>query len=129
MAAKETQERKEDKRDPARTGIPGLDDVLCGGLPRNRLYLVQGDPGVGKTTLALQFLIEGMRQEERCFYVTLSETREELNAVARGHGFDIERLHIYEVSAAETLAMRNEEENTLYVPGEIELGERMRELL
>jgi circadian clock protein KaiC len=111
------------------TGIPGLDDVLCGGLPSKRLYLVQGDPGVGKTTLALQFLREGVRRAERCLYVTLSETEEELRAVANSHGWSLEGVDIYEVSAAETVATRNEEDNTLYVPAEIELGERMHALL
>jgi circadian clock protein KaiC len=111
------------------TGIKGLDDVLCGGFPRNRLYLVQGDPGVGKTTLALQYLLEGVKRGERCLYVTLSETLEELHAVARSHGWSLERIDVYEMSAAETIAMRNEEENTLYLPAEIELGERMHTLL
>lgn len=111
------------------TGIPGLDNVLCGGFPSNRLYLVQGDPGVGKTTLALQFLREGVRRGERCLYVTLSETEEELRAVAISHGWSLEGMDIYEVSAAETVATRNEEDNTLYVPAEIELGERMHALL
>jgi circadian clock protein KaiC len=111
------------------TGVAGLDNVLGGGLPRDRMYLVQGDPGVGKTTLALQFLREGARRGERCLYVTLSETREELHAVARSHGFDLDGIEIHEMSAAETVAMRNEEENTLYAPAEIELGERMQALL
>jgi circadian clock protein KaiC len=129
MASRPTDDPTRAEKKPVSTGIPGLDDILCGGFPRNRLYLVQGDPGVGKTTLALQFLIEGLRQGERCFYVTLSETREELHAVAEAHGFNIEGMTIYEMSAAETISMRNEEENTLYVAGEIELGERMRDLL
>jgi circadian clock protein KaiC len=111
------------------TGIMGLDDVLCGGLPASRVYLVQGDPGVGKTTLALQFLREGARRAERCLYVTLSETDEELHAVASSHQWTLDGIDIYEVTAAETVAMRNEEDNTLYVPAEIELGERMRTLL
>ena len=59
------------------TGIEGLDDILGGGFPRNRLYLVQGDPGVGKTTLALQYLLEGERHQERKLCITLSETKEE----------------------------------------------------
>ena len=66
----------------ASTGIAGLDDVLGGGIPRDRLYLLQGDPGVGKTTLALQFLLSGAREGERCLYLTLSETKDELKAVA-----------------------------------------------
>jgi circadian clock protein KaiC len=111
------------------SGIPGLDAVLCGGFPAHRLYLVQGDPGVGKTTLALQFLREGVRCQERCLYVTLSESEEELHAVARSHNWSLDGLEIYEMSAAETLAMRNEEDNTLYVPAEVELGERMQALL
>src|SRR5689334_1666136 len=65
-----------------RTGIEGLDDVLNGGLPKDRLFLLTGDPGTGKTTLAMQFLIEGVRNGERSLYVTLSETAEELRAAA-----------------------------------------------
>ena len=63
------------------TGVEGLDAILKGGLPRNRLYLLEGAPGSGKTTLSLQFLLEGVRQGERCLYITLSETSEELAAV------------------------------------------------
>jgi len=111
------------------TGVAGLDEVLCGGFPKNRLYLVQGDPGVGKTTLALQFLLEGAQRGESCLYVTLSETAEELAAVADSHGWTLDRVAVHEMSAAETLAMRDEDENTLYVPAEVELGERMQGLL
>jgi circadian clock protein KaiC len=109
----------------ARTGVPGLDDVLAGGLPRNRLYLLQGDPGVGKTTLALQFLLTGIEAGERGLYVTLSETREELDAVARSHGWSLAGLDIVEMSAGSEL----EDESTLYVPAEVELGERMKMVL
>ncbi|HEX2862192.1 MAG TPA: ATPase domain-containing protein, partial [Lacunisphaera sp.] len=62
-----------------KTGIEGFDDILNGGLPRDRLYLILGEPGVGKTTLALQFLLEGIRQGEKALYITLSETKAELN--------------------------------------------------
>ncbi|HEY8079289.1 MAG TPA: ATPase domain-containing protein, partial [Labilithrix sp.] len=68
-----------------RTGIYGLDDILGGGLPQNRVYLVKGEPGVGKTTLALQFLLEGARAGERVLYITLSETEAEIRQVADSH--------------------------------------------
>jgi len=68
------------KKERLKTGAPGLDDILNSGLIPNRLYLVEGDPGSGKTTLSLQFLLEGLKHGENCLYVTLSETKEELNA-------------------------------------------------
>jgi circadian clock protein KaiC len=80
------------------TGIAGLDHILHGGLPVGGLYLVQGDPGAGKTTLALQFLREGVRRGESCLYVTLSESQAELTAVARSHGWSLEGIHVREVS-------------------------------
>ena len=69
--------------------------MLCGGFPRNCVYLIQGDPGSGKTTLALQFLFEGIRRGERAFYVTLSETRNELLMVARSHGWSLEEFRCW----------------------------------
>jgi circadian clock protein KaiC len=109
------------------TGISGLDDVLGGGLPPNRVYLVEGDPGVGKTTLALQYLIEGVRNGERCLYVTLSETTEELRAVAQSHGWDLAGIDIHELSTADQLG--GDEDNTLFHPSEIELAETTRAIL
>src|SRR3954449_7983283 len=81
------------------SGIEGLDDILSGGLPRDCFYLIQGDPGSGKTTLALQFLLEGLRRGEKVFYITLSETRAELVKVARSHGWPIEDVPLLELSA------------------------------
>ena len=87
------------------TGVAGLDEILRGGLPSNRLYVVEGDPGSGKTTLALQFLLEGARRGQKCLYVTLSETLEELHDVAVSHGWDLSGLHLLELnSIAERLA-------------------------
>ena len=71
------------------TGIAGLDTILLGGLASNRMYLVDGTPGVGKTTLALQFLMKGRERGETCLYITLSETRQELDAVAESHGWSL----------------------------------------
>jgi circadian clock protein KaiC len=89
------------------------------------MYLLEGDPGAGKTTLALQFLREGVRLGQRTLYVTLSETRQELDAVCRSHGWTLEGIDVHEVSAA----LIDEEDNTLFVPGDVELGERSREML
>src|SRR5687768_5764463 len=105
----------------APTGIAGLDDILRGGFPRGRLLLVEGDPGVGKTTLALQYLLDGVRRGERCLYMTLSETKEELRQVAESHGFSLEGLEIFELSPPD--ALTGGEENTLFHPSEVELAE------
>jgi circadian clock protein KaiC len=74
--------------------LAGLDEILLGGFPSHRRYLVEGQPGTGKTTLALQFLLEGKRLGERVLYVTLSETKEELGEVARSHGWSLEGIDI-----------------------------------
>ena len=87
--------------DRAGTGVRGLHDVLGGGLPRDRLYLIDGEPGTGKTTLALQFLLEGAARGERGLYVTLSETAEELRASAESHGWSLDGVEIYQLEAAE----------------------------
>ena len=117
----------DDSLDTAATGIAGLDDILGGGLPRNRLHLIEGDPGVGKTTLALQFLLEGRRRGEPVLYVTLSETKRELIGVAASHGWSLEGLHIYELTAAENLSP--DAQYTLFHPSEVELGETTRSVL
>src|SRR6476660_4844811 len=92
-------------------GVPGLDVVLNGGLPSNRLYLVQGDPGVGKTTLAMQFLLEGAEKGETGLYVSLSETRDEIEVVARSHGWDLGSINLYELSTIEE-QIRGDSEST-----------------
>ena len=103
------------------TGIEGLDDVLGGGLPRTCLYVVQGDPGSGKTTLALQFLLEGVRRGEAVFYVTLSETKQELLKVADSHGWSLDGIPLLELSAIEAM-LRPESRTTVFHASEVELG-------
>ena len=75
--------------DKARTGVPGLDDILVGGLATGRIFLLEGNPGTGKTTMALSFLREGAKLGERCLYITLSETEQELRAGAESHGWEL----------------------------------------
>ncbi len=102
------------------SGIEGLDDILSGGLPRDCFYLVQGDPGSGKTTLALQFLLEGVRLGEKVFYITLSETRSELLKVAESHGWSLESIPLLELSSIESL-LKPEAQNTVFHAAELEL--------
>ncbi len=111
-----------------RTGIARLDDVLHGGLVPHRLYLVDGNPGAGKTTLALHFLLEGIRNGEQCLYVTLSETRAELLAGAQSHGWSLQGLEIAEL-AGDDEELNVDQQLTLYHPSEVELTETTRRVL
>jgi len=112
----------------ASTGVPGLDDVLCGGLIRGRLYLVDGSPGAGKTTVSLQYLLEGVRLGERCLYVTLSETAEELLAGAASHGWSLEGIDLLELVAEED-QLQGDAQLTMYNPSEVELTETTRRII
>lgn len=108
----------------ASTGIPGLDDVLGGGLPTNHVYLVEGDPGSGKTTLGLHFLREGVRHDEKGLYVTLSETAAELHTVAASHGWSLDGIELFELVSDEGLSP--DLEQSILHPSQIELGETVR---
>jgi circadian clock protein KaiC len=110
------------------TGISGLDNILRGGLPRNRFFLIEGDPGAGKTTLALDFLLRGAAAGERGLYITLSETRDELEEIATSHGWDLSAISIFELSAIEH-ELNEDEQTTLFYPSEVELGRTTRVLL
>jgi circadian clock protein KaiC len=111
-----------------RTGISGLDDILKGGLIPHRLYLIDGDPGAGKTTLALQFLMQGIAAGEKCLYITLSETQEELSAGAASHGWSLEGLEVVEL-ISETKDLDGDSDVTMYHPAEVELTETTMEVL
>ena len=110
------------------TGVPGLDDVLGGGLTPARLYLVEGTPGAGKTTIAMQFLREGVRNGESVLYVTLSETAEELRGVAASHGWDLSGVHMRELLPTQE-ALQPDEQYTMFHPSEMELGETTRRII
>ncbi len=110
------------------TGTSGLDHILDGGFPAHAFYLLQGDPGVGKTTLALQFLMAGSRRGESCLYVTFSETREELLTIAHSHGWSLGGIDILELSSfAQQLTA--EADNTLFDPADIELHDVTKTVL
>ena len=108
----------------ASTGIAGLDDILGGGLPSHHLYLIEGSPGAGKTTLGIQFLMQGIAQGESGLYVTLSETEEELRTVAASHGWSLDGLKVFELVTMEGLSP--ELEQSILHPAEVELGETTR---
>ena len=114
--------------DSTPTGIEGLDAVLGGGLPSHRIYLIQGAPGAGKTTLGMQFLMSGVKAGQRCLYVTLSETRSEIEAVVDSHGWSLDGLDVVELTASEQTAGLDSE-NTLFEPSEVELQETTRRVL
>ena len=109
------------------TGIDGLDRLLLGGLTPNRMYLIEGRPGTGKTTIAMQFLLEGRARGEVGLYVALSETPAELRAVAASHGWSLEGLELFQLPQPQTATVQ--EQYTLYHPAEVELGETIRALL
>src|SRR6185436_15574199 len=110
------------------TGIAGLDNILAGGFTPNRIYLVEGDPGAGKTTLSLQYLLEGRRAGEKGMYVSLSETKEELEGVAHSHGWSLDGIHCYELLPSDE-NLTPDGQSRLFHPSEVELSDTTRSIL
>jgi circadian clock protein KaiC len=115
------------RRQAVSTGVAGLDQLLCGGLTANRMYLIEGTPGAGKTTLGMQFLIEGRERGERCLYVTLSETAAELKAIGIAHGWNLDDIEVYQLQPPE--GSSTDDQYTLYYPAEVELGETVKAVI
>ena len=114
--------------DTVATGIDGLDAVLGGGLTSERVYLIEGVPGSGKTTIAMQFLMEGVRRGEKVLYITLSETEEELRAVADSHGWSLDGIDIHEIAPGGD-QLDPDSQYTMFHPSEVELGSTTRDIL
>ena len=112
----------------SKTGILGLDDVLNGGFIPHGLYLIEGDPGSGKTTLSLQYLLEGRKCGEKCLYITLSETKEELVAGAASHGWSLDGLEVIEL-LADDRELDGSNQVTMYHPSEVELTETTKKIM
>jgi circadian clock protein KaiC len=115
---------KEERPQRVSIGIADLDNILGGGLTANRAYLLEGTPGSGKTTIALQFLLEGARSGERGLYITLSETAAELREVARSHNWDLSEIELFELVSGDGLDP--EAEQSILEPSEVELGETIQ---
>lgn len=111
----------------ANMGVVGLDDITSGGLTRSRLFLLEGSPGTGKTTIATQFLRAGAAAGERSLYITLSETEEEFRAGAESHGWDLEGVDIFELVPPESLLDDDQQQSLLY-SSDLELGETTRRI-
>src|SRR5579864_5376956 len=113
----------------AATGVTGLDDILHGGLARNRLHLLEGTPGTGKTTIALEFLMAGAAAGERGFYVTLAETEQELREGAASHGWQLDdKIEIFELLSPQSVLDSDQHQSLLY-SSDLELGETIRRIL
>ena len=119
---------REDGEALLKTGIGGLDEILGGGFPAERLYLVEGEPGSGKTTLSLQFLLEGLARGERGLYVTLSETAQELAGVAASHGWSLDGIEMLDMSATPAVTSV-ESQYTVFHPSEVELQDSVGAVL
>lgn len=110
------------------TGVAGIDDILGGGLPAGHLYLLEGDPGTGKTTIAMQFLLEGTKRGERCMYVTLSESKTELEQVAASHGWSLSPIVVCEMMPTDE-ELSPEAQYTVFHPSEVELADTMTAII
>ena len=109
------------KTKPVATGVAGLDEILRGGLPPSNLYMLQGAPGAGKTTVALQFLLAGVANGEKCIYVSLSQTAAELESIARSHGWSLDGIRVEELSASD--AVSGATDQTIFQTAELRLDE------
>src|SRR6185503_1376221 len=110
------------------TGIAGLNDILRGGLPAGHFFLLEGEPGSGKTTVGLQFLLEGASRGENVLYVTLSESSRELRSVARSHGWSLEKVNLFEYRVQEDF-LRPEEQYSAFHPSEVEFQDTTHTIL
>ena len=110
------------------SGVSGLDEILHGGFPRSHLFLIEGEPGTGKTTLGLQFLMEGARQGGRSLYITMSESERELRKIARSHGWSLEGVTLYQYAPQGT-NLSPEEQYSVFHPSDVEFQDTTREIL